>query len=824
MRVAWDFLAVVLLVGFETELFAGATVNIPLSQWESMKDRLDVAGKPSVPEQQYCPIERVISGQFRKGLFSGTLTATFKVLHVDGHLRIPILDGEASLGQTTLDGKRTSLLREGNMFTLGVNQPGTYTLRVNFFWGQEMERFERRLNFRLPTAGITQVSVLIPESGIEPELVHGVLTSIGAAGGGTQLKGYLDAAGALDLTWKRRLSHAQRQVVRSQMTLYTLFTVQEAMVSGQSLIDIQVQEGETDRIDLQLPAETEVLDVSGDAVLQWRTDADKGGKLTVLLRYLLDDATKITVTFQFPITGSDHINLRMPLAENGVSMSGAVGILAPAGLNVQVVDFKDASQMELRDLPPPLTSLSTDPFLYGFSYSAKPSITVSVKRFGKVELTGTVIDEMQASSVVIEDGLEITKMKLRIRNNVRQYLSMRLPDGSRLTHSMIDGAAVRPAIVKRNGQDILLFPLHQSEPIRSSTLHYHRVRWGETLSDIANLYYSDPTMWEQILEYNNGIIGSADGLQLGQQLRIPPRSGTQIRESSFIIELAYKRDGAGRLGVAGRRRLELPEIDIENMKVVWHVYFPQAYDLLSFGGNMTQLTAVRYDLFRRTRDFLRQTLWRDAWAGGYSRSEYSNILAKRKAIYREDIASKSREESVLATFPLVGKLYRFRRDLAGMETPRITFLYVPRWLGTPMQWTGFAAALVLTLLFLARRRDWRTWVWIGIGGIALFLLSHYFLGMHRRLVWGIDIGISIWLVRLYYAGARDKVLHFLQMPWEMTKLFTLVNLFILIGMIAALGFVLAFPMFLSMSLLIILAILNRYGIVLRMRAKEAGNE
>jgi hypothetical protein len=177
MKVAWAFLviAIGLMAGFAAEIFAGATVKIPLSQWESMKDQLDAADKPSVPDQRHCPIDRVISGQFRKGLFRGTLTSTFKVLHVDGHLRIPILDGDASLGQTTLDGKRTSLLREGDMFTLGINRPGTYTLRVNFFWGQEMERFERRLNFKLPQAGITQVSILILESGIEPELTHGVL-------------------------------------------------------------------------------------------------------------------------------------------------------------------------------------------------------------------------------------------------------------------------------------------------------------------------------------------------------------------------------------------------------------------------------------------------------------------------------------------------------------------------------------------------------------------------------------------------------------------------------------------------------------------------
>ncbi|NIP27049.1 MAG: LysM peptidoglycan-binding domain-containing protein [Phycisphaerae bacterium] len=50
---------------------------------------------------------------------------------------------------------------------------------------------------------------------------------------------------------------------------------------------------------------------------------------------------------------------------------------------------------------------------------------------------------------------------------------------------------------------------------------YHIVRPGETLSSISEKYYGSENKWQDILDYNRKII-TADGIQVGQKLIIPP--------------------------------------------------------------------------------------------------------------------------------------------------------------------------------------------------------------------------------------------------------------------------------------------------------------
>jgi hypothetical protein len=276
-------------------------VTLPVSMWEQMLSTLERDKEPDRSPVSVCPIQRKIDGTFRKGLFQATLTASFEVLDTRGHIRVPVLDGAASVGEVLLNNKRTSLLREGGMYSLGVDKPGNYTVRVKFFWGREQDRFARKLRFRLPDSGATEVSVLIPEKSIEAKLAQGALVSKQVTGTGTKLVGHLDASGLFDLSWTRKLTHKAKEALRMEARLNTLFTIQEAMVGGVAVFDITLLEGETDRIDLRLPEDIEVIRVEGEAVLQWQTEAgEAGGGLTVLLRHLVEDRVRVAVHFQFP--------------------------------------------------------------------------------------------------------------------------------------------------------------------------------------------------------------------------------------------------------------------------------------------------------------------------------------------------------------------------------------------------------------------------------------------------------------------------------------------------------------------------------------------
>jgi hypothetical protein len=784
-------------------------VTLPLADWNAIQQEMSQDSIVTPPLFAHATLSRTIKGAFYKGLFKGSLALKIQVWSDQGHVRIPVLDSSASIGEVRLNDQASSLRQEGEMFTIGVDAPGIYTILVTFFLGKEQDRFERRLKFNLPDAGITEFAITVPEQDIETTLQHGVLLAEKPGPAETELQGFLDGSGMFDLSWSRKITHAQRDTLRTEARLTTLFTVQEAVIAGLTVIDLHLLEGETDRIDLRLPEHIEIVEVEGDDVLQWKTEARNGSRLIVLLRYLIHEKTRLTVHFQFP-TGSDEIFLHMPLPEANTAMLGAAGIQAPAGLNITIREVQAARALEPRDIPPELASLTNAPLLYGFVFEAEPRISLKITRYQEVRLVSTIIDDIQASSVIIEDGSEISKLKMKIRNNTRQYMKMTLPAGASLTHALLEGRPIRPALVREGDREALLLPLQQSERLRPGEPRYHTVRPGETLSEIANFYYSDPGRWRYLLDNNRDQLSDSGELYSGQRLKIPANQGVSLEESSFVMEIAYKKAGQEPLGICGQRAISFPTLDIEAMKLVWHIYFPEIYQPLAFASNLRQLSAIRYDLFRRFSDFLEQALYTRAWAG---EKGYRNILLERKALYQEDYAKRSGGETVLTTFPLVGHKYRFKRDLLGLDTPKVRVIYAPVAWRRPIQWSAFGAALLATLLLLrsAPQRPGLILACCLLGLISL-ILGHYFLGVYRKLLWGIDVGLLLQILFLRGSSYLRSLQDFLKTPWHITKRFTFGNLLLLMGLCLLLHFLAFFPMLFSLSGLVLLTLWWRQAV------------
>lgn len=765
-------------------------VELPLSRYEEMLDRSELEEVTVPPEIPVARLERRIDGVFSKGLFRGVLVERFEVLDVEGHLRVPVLDGEVSLAEVSLDGKRTSLLREGDMYTLGVSGPGVHEVRLAFYAGENQERFARRLSFALPEGGVTSLKVVIPESDIEAQLGSGALVGTSQVPGGTLLEGYLDSTGRVDLSWTRRATHKGDLKTRMEARVHTLFTIGEASVVGESQLDFSVLEGEADTVRLALPGGVEVLAVEGEPVLQWRTEGGAGGELIVLLRYLVADKIEFKVRFQLPSSDAGETLLAQPLPAADVPFSGAAGLVGPAGLSVRVARVEGATALEPGDYPPELAALSGSPLLHGFSFTSAPTIGVTSARRREVELTSTLAEELQASTVIAADGFEVTKTKLKMRNNTREFLAVRLPEGATLTHCLVEGEPVRPA----TGEDgTLLVPLLQSEKIGDGAQREHRVRQGETLSDIANLYYSDPGKWSLILSANPGDLSSPASVTSGQTLRIPSGGGVALEETSFVVEMAYKvkRDP---LGALGRVAVTLPAIDVDTMRVTWHLYFPTAFEPVGFDANLTQYSSIRYDLFTRVRDFIYNALAvRDAWAG----EKYENILAKRKVIFRDESASMAQGEAIRTEFPLVGAQYRFKRILLGRETPRIAVTYLDRDFDLLLELAALVAAFIATWALLHRHRSVKI-VIAGVVAIAVLLVvAHFVLGVHRRLLWGADLALIATLFKARGGPLRARAAELFAAPWRFVELLSVRNLLCMVGALAVISFVIVFPLLTS---------------------------
>jgi nucleoid-associated protein YgaU len=555
-----------------------------------------------------------------------------------------------------------------------------------------------------------------------------------------------------------------------------------------------VLEGEVDRLDLRLPREVEVVKVEGDAVLQWRTEV--GGRLIILLRYLVEDKARLAVRFQFPTTPGDPVDLRMPLALKNVPLDGALGVQGPAGLDIKETKKENAKPLNARDLPNTLTNLTASPLLFGYSFSKEPTVQLSVSRHQEVELTNTLIDQLEASTLVIEDGTEITKLKIRMRNNTEQYLTMHLPKDAVLTHSLIDGQPYRPAIANQSNKEALMFPLRQSERIGSSGQRYHTVQAGETLSEIANLYYANPSRWRYLLDHNSDQMQYAEDMAVGQRLLIPTMNGVAVEESAFVIELAYKRKQEP-LGDLGNMELTLPKIDdIETVKVVWHLYFPDVLVPLCFDANLTQYSHIRYDPFRRIGNILTGALvTRRARAG--DGGKYESILLKRKSIYHTEADQRGKEETILSNFPLTGERYRFKRTLLGKDTPKIKVSYLSKTAVVPLRIGALVLAFFLCFMLTLPGRNMKRWVAAGSGLVLLLVVGYYILGVNRRILWGIDLALLVALLRSSLKPAWNNFIEIVYSPWRVIRLLTFRNFLFLLGLSFVLCVILWFPLLFS---------------------------
>jgi hypothetical protein len=718
-------------------LAADGAVTVPLSHWESMLDAAELAGEQAPPLVPWMQVDRTLSGSFRRGVFNGVLETRVYVPAGADDLRVPVLDDTASIARVSLDGRSTSLLPESGSYTVGIDTPGEHVVRVEFFTGREDDRFAQRLQLALPPSGPTRVSILVPDVDIDTTLTQGAVTALRQEAGSTRIEGQLDGRGQLDLSWKGQ-HRGEVLPVKAEARSWTLFTLHEALVKGVTELDTVVLEGETDRIALQLPEGVEIVDVSGEAVLQWRTEP---GSLVVLLRYLVADRAKIRVSFQLPVDLEAPVVLRMPTPAADVPTTGAIGVQGPAGFTASVRSKSGAE--ELRDLPPELAAMTPNPLLLGFEVGGAPALELDVKREAEVELTSTAIDELEASTVLIEDGAEITRLQLHVRNQTRQYLSVRLPEGAVLTHARLDGSPMRPATAPDGA---LLLPLVQSERLSAGQTQTWTVRSGDTLDAIADRFYGDPSEWGRILDENRDQLYDMSALNPGQTIRIPPDRAGALPERRFVIDLAWTRAGDA-MGALGHRGLTLPEFDTDVGEVEWHVFVPDALEPLQFSGNLSAYSHIRYDHFRRLDQFW-DLVWRidSAWAGG----SYSNILQRRKAIYAAEIDDQRQAQEVSSAFPIVGERYRFKRMLPGREVPHLALTWVARDLLPVVRVGALLGAIALTLGFLGGRR-----MRAGVGFVALLGVAWYVEGVHRRLLWGIDLALLAVLARAVWPGLRD---------------------------------------------------------------------
>lgn len=694
---------------------APGEVTVPLAEWQALAPPHRPAADPAA-----LPITRTVEGHVERGVFVGTVRTSVEV--TGGAVAVPVAPAGVSLTGGVADGRPAAFGTDGAWQTVTL-APGLHEVEVALVQGRDTDRFLRALALPLPPGPPTAFRVVLPEAPVDAALEGGVLGSVRTQGTSTVVEGWLDAAGRLALTWERRAEH---RVSLGEASLATrvdaVVEVDRDVTVGAARYAVDVRSGAIDALTLQVPPGVEVLEVTGGAVLQWQTTPEG---LRVLLRRVVEDHVEAVVRYQYPAADRGAIVFPVPAGR----MTGVVGIEAPVALELAVAAVEHGRVLDPRDVPPSVLELTADPLAVVVAFDEVPAVTVTSTPRPPVTASVSRVDDLQGLTVLGEDGIEVGKLRLTVRNTGRQVLAVDLPDGAHLTHCFRDGLPLRPASDPARAERALV-PLLRSE---RSAATVHVVAAGETLSSIALARTGRADAWTALAAANPGI--DTRHLAVGQRLVVPADGANE--ERSFVLELAWERRTPP-LGSAGRRTLALPTLDLPVSSADWHVYLPERLETLAVSTALDPVDAP--SLRSRLGALLAADLGgRPALAGD---AAYSNSLVTRRSKWE---AKQGQEAIGVDPFPLVGRRLALSGRLLGTAPPTVT-----------VTWVGGAVADLLRLALLAvtaagaalaARFPGRAgpWLWLGAAVAVGLALGVPLLGVWRHVAWGLDLGLLVGL-------------------------------------------------------------------------------
>lgn len=699
-----------------TAAAAPGEVTLPLAEWQALAPPPAAAPAPTA-----LPVARTLVGRVERGVFVGTVSTTFDV--TGGPVEVPVAPVAASLTRGSADGRPTTFGSDGTWQTVTL-PPGAHDVEIGVVQGRDTDRFARALALPLPPGPPTAFRLTLPEAPVDAVLAGGVLGATRADGASTVVEGWLDAAGTLSLTWERRAEHRASLGDASLATrVDAVVEVDRDVTAGTARYAVDVRSGAVDQLSFQVPPGVEILEVTGSAVLQWQTAAD--GRLRVLLRRVVEDHVDAVVRYQYPAADRGAVVFPVPLGR----MSGVVGVEAPVALELAVTSVEHGRVLDPRDVPPSVLELTPDPLAVVVAFDeVMPAITVTSTPRPPVTSSVSRIDDLQGLTVLGDDGGEVGKLRLTVRNTSRQVLAVDLPEGAHLTHCFRDGLPLRPASDPAR-PDRALIPLLRSE--RSAAAE-HVVAPGETLSSIALARFGTADAWTAVAAANP--LANTHHLAVGQHLVIPADGANE--ERSFVLELAWERRTPP-VSLVGRRTVALPTLDLPVSSADWHVYLPQDLELLSVATALDPVDAP--SLWSRVGDVFAADL---GASPAYAGEAYSNSLVTRRSKWE---AKQQQEVLGVDPFPLVGRRLAFSGRLLGTTPPTLTVTWVAGLVGDGLRVSVLALAAAATALAAWSPR--RPWPWLALAAVVVtgLGLGVPLLGVWRHLVWGLDLGLLVGL-------------------------------------------------------------------------------
>jgi hypothetical protein len=423
------------------------------------------------------------TGRLDRGVL--TLDATLEVEALKrGWVKIPLWADGAIL---SFDGDGALLHRNGRGVEAVAQGPRSFRMRARLVLPASDHPGENRISLTLPDAPLNLLDLeagpglrdLEVEAGLAYRRQPGRVW-VALVGGKATVRYTLPFARS-DSETGEELELEPRVLV----TAYQLLGLGEGVVQGTLVHDYEVQVAKVDHFDVTLEDGVEVFDASAPGLESWKILQREGERLLrIKLAAPTEGAVRVVISFEGsydPEAGVVQVPRYRP---DGVERESGFVAVAADGAEVDLELDGNLLPADVSEIPPDIRGWGGN-LVTGFKYSGAPDhARVKVTEHEDAPVLMAIVERLNATSVLLANGTEASWIDLVVKNNRKQFLKLRVPEGEvEIWSLLVDGQPTRP---KQTGNDVLV-PLPTTATEVTTRISLVLLRRGQRIGGLSSL-------------------------------------------------------------------------------------------------------------------------------------------------------------------------------------------------------------------------------------------------------------------------------------------------------------------------------------------------
>ncbi len=445
--------------------FPDSRLTIPWSDFRTIIEKLSEMEAEGEAEEPV-PAPFVINSASYEGELLDNGSARFDlkmelvVLEPEEWVTIPVIPEGPAVASIKLDQKPVLSVLDNGVHKILLQGEGPYTLTVRFYVDAENRRGPESLRFRTIETPVTSLSFIVNKPGLDIEARPSTMSRVNEYQKSTRLESVLAPTESMAITWTRKVE-AEKAELRVNTQVSTRVTLGEHLCRVHSQVDYEILHRSVTGFKLSLPADAEVVDVSGKGIADWKANKDGDDKtIEVTLGYEASGDYSLQIDYELELLqASAKFDVPELKTMDTTRESGHIGVMAATNIEVRVKSVSGVVSVDASDLPPEIKRTGL-PVIHAFKYLEHPwQLRLETVRHEDVEVLSCTVDRAVLKSFVSRDGEFVTRAVYTLRNNREQFIRVKLPEDARLFSTFLEGAPVRPSQDKSNN---VLVPLEKS--------------------------------------------------------------------------------------------------------------------------------------------------------------------------------------------------------------------------------------------------------------------------------------------------------------------------------------------------------------------------